>query len=170
MTSFNKETLATKIANAEFAYNVSAVLDGTLGTNTAKTTSFILGSTGQMLDFLQTKILEGWRKNPIHEPVAYPNGAGFLLHLDKPVEQQVADLKQILEAVETTYLAECEAKDAELAAAEEASLIARVTAEVEAQERAERMAKIEAAAATQRAVIAARVAESQTAKPKKSSK
>ncbi|MBD8473089.1 hypothetical protein IFT98_02285 [Pseudomonas sp. CFBP 8770] len=170
MNSFNKETLAERLAEAKFAYHVSVVMDGALEASKAKTISFVMGSPGQMVDFLQSKIIDGWRKNPSHDPIAYPNGVGFVLHLDKPFDQQSADLEQILGAVETTYLAECEAKDAELAAAEEASLIARVTAEVEAEERAERMAKIEAAATAQRAVIAARVAESQTAKPNKASK
>lgn len=170
MNSFSQETLDARLHKAKSDYHVSAVMDGTLEASKSKTISFVMGSAGQMIDFLQSKIIDGWRKNRAHDPIAFSNGAGFIFHLDKPFDQQSADLEQILGAVETTYLAECEAKDAELAAAEEASLIARVTAEVEAEERAERMAKIEAAAATQRAVIAARVAESQTAKPKKASK
>jgi len=170
MNSFKQEVFDARLAEAKFAYHVSVVMDGALEASKAKTISFVMGSPGQMVDFLQSKIIDGWRKNPSHDPIAYPNGVGFVLHLDKPFDQQSADLEQILGAVETTYLAECEAKDAELAAAEEASLIARVTAEVEAEERAERMAKIEAAATAQRAVIAARVAESQSAKPNKASK
>jgi hypothetical protein len=63
------------------------------------------------------------------------------------VEYQCDDIKKILTEVESTYKAVCEAVDKAAALAEEARILAEVTAQVDAEIEQERQARIEAAKA-----------------------
>lgn len=161
MTSFNQDHLNHLKQNAEYAYNVGAVMESTLGQDSVATISFVAGALGAALDRFQDMVLQGWRKHAIHEPTMYPNGCGFIFHMTKPVEQQAAELKVIMEKLESDYKSDCAAKDKAVAEAEEARILAEVTAAVDKEIEQERQARIQAAA-TERM---ARIMERTTVKP-----
>lgn len=161
MTSFNQDHLNNLKNNAEYAYNVGAVMESTLGQDSVATISFVAGSVGSALDRFQGMVLSGWRKNVNHEPTMYPNGVGFIFHMTKPAEQQVAELKVIMEKLESDYKANCAAADKAAAEAEEARILAEVTATVDAEIEQERQDRIKAVAAERMA----RIIERTPAKP-----
>jgi len=161
MTNFNQDHLNNLKNNAEYAYNVGAVMESTLGQDSAATISFVTGAVGSALDRFQGMVLSGWRKNVNHEPTMYPNGVGFIFHMTKPAEQQAAELKVIMEKLESDYKADCATADKEAAEAEEARILAEVTAAVDSEIEAERQARIEAAKAER----IARIIERTPAKP-----
>lgn len=161
MTSFNQDHLNNLKSNAEYAYNVGAVMESTLGQDSVATISFVAGAVGSALDRFQGMVLSGWRKNVNHEPTMYPNGVGFIFHMTKPAEQQENELKVIMEKLESDYKANCAATDKEAAEAEEARILAEVTATVDAEIEQERQTRIEAAAAERMA----RITERTPAKP-----
>jgi hypothetical protein len=161
MTSFNQTKLDQLKTNAEYAYNVGAVMESTLGADSVATISFVAGALGSALDRFQGMVLSGWRKNTNHEPTMYPNGCGFIFHMFKPAELQALELKTIMEKLESDYKADCVAADAAAAKAEEARILAEVTATVDAEIEQERQARIKAAAAERMA----RIMERSTVKP-----
>jgi hypothetical protein len=164
MTSFNQDHLNNLKNNAEYAYNVGAVMESTLGMDSVATISFVAGAVGSALDRFQGMVLSGWRKNVSHEPTMYPNGVGFIFHMTKPAEQQAFELKVIMEKLESDYKANCAAADKAAAQAEEARIIAEVTAAVDAEIEAERQARIEAAKTERMARIMERTTVKPTAK------
>ncbi|WP_289140128.1 hypothetical protein [uncultured Pseudomonas sp.] len=147
MTSFNQDHLNNLKSNAEYAYKVGAAMESTLGQDSFATISFVAGALGSALDRFQDMVLLGWRKNVDHEPTLYPNGAGFIFHMTKPAEQQADELKVIIEKLESDYKANCAAADNAAAEAEEARILAEVTATVDAEIEQERQTRIEAAKA-----------------------
>ena len=161
MTSFNQDHLNNLKSNAEYAYNVGAVMESTLGQDSVATISFVAGAIGSALDRFQGMVLSGWRKNVNHEPTMYPNSVGFIFHMMKPAEQQAAELEVIMEKLESDYKSNCTAADKEAAEAEEARILAEVTATVDAEIEEERQARIKAATADRMA----RIIERTTVKP-----
>lgn len=161
MTSFNQDHLNQLKQNAEYAYNVGAVMESTLGQDSVATISFVAGALGAALDRFQDMVVQGWRKHAIHEPTMYPNGCGFIFHMTKPVEQQEAELKIIMERLESDYKSDCAAADKAATEAEEARILVEVTATVDAEIEAERQARIKAATEERMA----RIMERTTAKP-----
>lgn len=157
MTSFNQDHLNNLKSNAEYAYKVGAVMESTLGEDNVATISFVAGAVGSALDRFQGMVLSGWRKNVNHEPTMYPNGVGFIFHMTKPDEQQAAELRVIMEKLESEYKANCEAADKAAIEAEEARILAEVTATVDAEIEKERQVRIEAAAAERMARIVGRI-------------
>lgn len=145
MTSFNQDHLNNLKSNAEYAYKVGSAMESTLGQDSFATISFVAGALGSALDRFQDMVLLGWRKNVDHEPMLYPNGAGFIFHMTKPAEQQADELKVIIEKLESDYKANCTAADNAAAEAEEARILAEVTATVDAEIEQERQTRIEAA-------------------------
>lgn len=161
MTSFNQDHLNNLKSNAEYAYNVGAIMESTLGQDSVATISFVAGAVGSALDRFQGMVLSGWRKNVNHEPTMYPNGVGFIFHMTKPAEQQATELQVIMEKLESDYKANCAATDKAAAEAEEARILAEVTATVDAEIEQERQARIKAATAERMA----RIIERTPAKP-----
>lgn len=161
MTSFNQDYLNNLKSNAEYAYKVGSAMESTLGQDSFATISFVAEALGSALDRFQDMVLLGWRKNVDHEPTLYPNSAGLLFHMTKPVNQQAAELKVIMENLESNYKADCATTDRAAAEAEEARILAEVTATVDAEIEQERQVRIEAAKAERMT----RIIEKTPAKP-----
>lgn len=83
------------------------------------------------------------------KPVDF-NGAELRVH---GVEYQCDDLAKILQEVESKYRADCAEADATATLAEEARILAEITAQVDAEIEQQRQSRIEAAKAERQAMI-----------------